>query len=192
MYFSPHMKKIFFALMLFFFQTATALQFDGDIVKLAGKNYIFVKSENKKYLLSGASPIVAMYLNKLNDGDFVSIDANKTANFTAMNVNSINYVGLRDLLGTWTADDQFCYTFNTHTDFSISAQIGKTCLINQRDDYTYLINPNSQQWVMLVAGQFSSYVGDVAIVGKKNVEIDLYNSQTGAILRHLSLKKLSE
>lgn len=186
------MKKLLFALTLFFFQSAIALQFDGDIVKVGSKNYILLKSDNKKYLLMGSSPIVAMYLNKLSDGDFVSVEGNKTTNFTALNVDSINYVGLRDLLGTWTADDNFCYTFNTHTDFSISVQIGKYCLVNRTDDYTYLINPHSQQWVMLVAGQHSSYVGDFSIVGKKNVEIDLYDSQTGEIIRHLSLKKLSE
>lgn len=186
------MKKLFFALVLFFFQTAIALQFDGDIVRVSGKNFIYLKSENKKYLLSGATPIVAMHLSKLDDGDFVSIEANKTNNFTAMTVNTINYVGLRDLLGTWTADDQFCYTFNSHTDFSISTQIGKTCLVNQVDDYTYFLNPNSQQWVMLVAGKFNSFVGDVSIFGKRNVEIDLYDSQTGAVIRHLSLKKISE
>lgn len=186
------MKKLSFALVLFFFQTAIALQFDGDIVRVSGKNYIYLKSENKKYLLTGASPIVSMHLTKLNDGDFVSVEANKTANFTAMKVTTINYVGLRDLLGTWTAEDQFCFTFNSHTDFSISTQIGNTCLINQIDDYTYFINPNSRQWVMLVAGKFNRLIGDLSIVGKRNVEIDLYNSETGAIVRHLSLKKISD
>lgn len=186
------MKKLFFALVLFFFQTAIALQFDGDVVRVSGKNYIYLKSENKRYLLTGSSPIVSMYLNKLNDGDFVSVEGHKTSNYTAMNVNTINYVGLRDLLGTWTDDDQFCYTFNSHTDFSISAQIGDTCLVNQIGDYTYFINPNSQQWVMLVAGKFNRLVGDLSIVGKRNVEIDLYNTETGAIVRHLSLKKLSD
>jgi hypothetical protein len=187
------MRKIVFTLMFLIFQTAFALQFDGDVVRIADKNYINIKSENKNYLLVGNSPITAMYLNKLSDGDFVSVEGNKTSNLTMMSVDAINYVGLRDLLGTWTADGGFCYNFNSHTDFSITAQIGKTCLsaVNGMDDYTYLINPHSQKWVMLVAGQRGSYVGDVSIMGKKKVDIVFYDSE-GAIVRHLSLKKVSE
>jgi hypothetical protein len=187
------MKKLVFALIVLIFQTAFALQFDGDIVRIGDKNYINIKSENKNYLLAGNSPIIAMYLNKLSDGDFVSVEGNKTSNLTVMSVDSINYVGLRALLGTWTAEESFCYNFNSHTDFSISIQIGKVCLAaNSTNDYTYLMNPHSQQWVMLVAGQHGSYVGDVSIINKKSVVIDLYDSQTGNIIRHLSLKKVSE
>ena len=187
------MKNVLFALLFLFFQSAFALQFDGDIVRVGTKNHIFLKSDNKKYILSGSSPIIAMHLTRLNEGDFISVEGKKTANFTTLTVDSINYVGLRDLLGTWTSDDSsFCYHFNTHTDFSISSQIGEECLPSETGFYTYLINPHSQQWVMLVAGQHKSYVGDVNIVGKKNVEIDLYNSETGVVVRHLNLKKLSE
>ena len=84
------MKNILFALTLFFIQTAFSLQFDGDVVRDSGKIYILVKAESKKYILNGTTPIVVTYLNKLNNGDFVSIEANKNSDMTAMNVDSIN------------------------------------------------------------------------------------------------------
>ena len=183
------MKNILFALTLFFIQTAFSLQFDGDVVRDSGKIYILVKAESKKYILNGTTPIVVTYLNKLNNGDFVSIEANKNSDMTAMNVDSINYVGLHDLLGTWSGDDNRCYNFSTHTAFTVSNKLGNVCLTLNSTDYTYLINPNSKQWVMLVAGQFNSYVGDVDIISKQNVEIDLYNSDTGTVVRRLVLKK---
>lgn len=183
------MKQLIFALIVVLVQTAFGLQFDGDIVKTNGKNYIFLKSENKAYLLNGNSALVANYLTKLNDGDFVSVEAHKNSTMNTINVANINYVGLRDLLGIWSGDDNRCYSFTSHTDFSVTRRYGDTCGHLEKTDYTYLINPNPQQWVMLVAGHFDSYLGDVSIVSKKNVEISLYDSETGGIIRRLVLRK---
>jgi hypothetical protein len=182
------MIKFVFTLIALSFQTALALQMEGDITQLNGRKYISVKSENKNYLLTGATPIMATYINKLSEGDFVSVDGHRATNQTAISVNSINYVGLKDLLGTWSDDDENCYVFSSYTDFTVS----ESCNLRNETEYTYLINPHSQQWVMLVAGRFDSYVGDFEIVSKKVVQIDLYNS-AGRIVRNLKLKKkLSE
>ena len=183
------MKQIIFALTMVLFQTAFGLKFDGDIIKTNEKNYIFLKSEQKAYRLIGNSTLIDSYLTKLNEGDFVSVEANKNLELNAINVANINYVGLRDLLGTWTSDDNHCYNFVSHTDFYVTKRLGEVCGNLEKIDYTYLINPNSKNWVMLVAGHFDSYLGDILIVNKKNVEISLYDSDTGHIVRQLVLRK---
>ena len=183
------MKSLILIVGLLFAQSLLADQFDGSVVNGRTRKYIYISKENRKYLLSGATPIISTYLTKLSEGDFLSIDATVNPSKTTMTVRSINYVGLRKLLGNWVGDDDRCYNFVTHTDFIVSKKFGVVCLDTMRTDYTYLINPNTDLWTMLVAGQYGSFIGDVNIIDDRNVQIDLYNSQTGEVERRLKLNR---
>ena len=108
---------------------------------------------------------------------------------TAININSVNYIGLKSLIGTWYADTATCFHFLTYTDFTISRRIGNNCVSQQNVNYTYIINPSTLTWVILISGERGSYVGDVSFVNTKNVQLDLYDSDSGAIVRQLYLQK---
>ncbi|MGZ3689913.1 MAG: hypothetical protein ACXVAX_00330 [Pseudobdellovibrio sp.] len=183
------MKNTLFILIFLCVQTIFAYSFDGDISKSKNKNYVVLQDTGARYQVTGQTPIISSYLNKLSEGDFISVDGTLSADQNLLTVQSINYVGLRALLGTWSGDDNHCYNFTSHTDFTVSMKIGDYCLNSRSSDYTYLLNPNTYQWVMLVSGDYNSYVGDVDFITKQSVEIDLYDSQTGDILRKLKLQK---
>lgn len=168
-----------------------ALTFEGKISKTKTSFLFLNKSDNKNYHITGATPIIATYLAKLSDGDFVSVDGSRNVIESVITVASINYVGLKSLLGTWYGDDNFCYTFVNNTDFNLSRRSGRSCIPANNLTYTYILNPDSrsQGWVMLVAGEYASYVGDLKINNSSTARLELYDSETGEILRALNLTR---
>lgn len=170
--------------------TAQASTYVGKIAKTKSQLF-FIDDVNKKpFSLTSSTPIIATYINKLSDGDFISIEGSKNNVQNTITINSVNYIGLSVLLGTWLGEDSYCYHFTSFTEFSISYQeIGKTCLPTSTPSYTYFVNPTTTKWVMLLAGERGSYVGDLTINSPKDVQIELYDSETGDILRHIRLRK---
>lgn len=167
-----------------------ALSFEGNVTKIKSQLKLFDQAQNKSYSLYASTALVSTYINKLSDGDFISLEGHRDENRTVLTVNSVNYIGLSALLGTWIGDDLYCYTFMSFTEFSVSYRgVGEKCLPNGSPNYTYFINPSTTSWVMLLAGERGSYVGDLIINNAKDIEIQLYDSETGDILRKIRLRK---
>ncbi len=166
-----------------------ATTFEGRLTKSKSQILFSDSGLNKLYTLTGASPMISTYLNKLSEGDFISVEGSKNAADTILMVNSINYVGLGILLGTWVGDDSYCYTFSSYTQFLIFRRVDKRCLPTYSPNYTYFLNPTNGSWVMLLSGERGSYVGDLIINNPKDIEIELYDSETGDILRNIHLRK---
>jgi hypothetical protein len=173
--------------------SAHAALYEGQVEKIKNRYYFTGTTDPKTLLLSGTTPIVATYLNKLNNGDFISIEANRNAGNDTLLVKSINYVGLQQVLGTWLADDSTdCYIFSSYTEFSIARRFGNTCVSVDQDIYNYFVNPSTKQWILLISGQNDSYVGDIQLSALNRMEIKLYDSDNGSILRQLSLRKIAQ
>ena len=194
MFFTAYMKF----LLLFVFCCLSAFsshatQFEGHVIKLKNKLYFSDGKDPRKYVLSGSTPLLTIYINKLDDGDFVSIEAAKTSGNDTLVVQSINYVGLQEIIGTWiTSDMQDCYIFTSYTEFHIASRINGRCVSDGDEVYNYFVNPSTKQWIVLIAGQNDSYVGDIELSYLNRIEIKLYNSEDGTILRQLSLRKIAQ
>ena len=184
------MKLLFQLLILLTLSPLYAAPYEGRITLIDGKTHFIDAKNGKNYVLSGATPLMASYINKLKNGDFLSLDGAKVDFQPKLEVYAINYVGLALLLGTWYSGDSQCYMFETFTSFSISHRQGKTCLPPSEPDYTYLVNPASGNWVVMISGHYGgNYLGDVKILNAQQIEIQLYNSATGDILRTIQLRK---
>lgn len=167
-----------------------AISFDGKVTLNKGGVYLNDRLTKQTYALTGSTPIISTYLNKLSDGDFLSVEGGRVAKQSVIAVDSVNYIGLSALLGSWIGDDMYCYSFTSFTEFSISRRgYGKKCLPVFSPSYTYFVNPSTDSWVMLLAGDRGSYVGDLIINNAKDAEIQLYDSETGDILRKIHLRK---
>lgn len=169
-----------------------ALTFEGIISKSKTSFTFLNKSDNQTYQVTGASPLIATYLAKLSDGDFVSVDGSRDVDQSILTVNSINYVGLKSLIGTWYGNNDFCYVFKNNTDFSSSRRSGRRCAPTNDFSYTYLLNPDSrsQSWVMLVSGEYQSYVGVLKIINAASARLLLYNSESGEVMNSLNLTRM--
>jgi hypothetical protein len=164
-----------------------ALNYSGTVLRNNLSLRLLDSNSNKSYSLSAATPLMASYLNKLDDGDFISIDADKNGQQTQLTVNSVNYVGLQVLLGTWSGDDNYYYNFKSFNEFSLSKKINADTAI--KSEYTYLINPANTAWTILISGPYNSYLGGLNIYNSHEAEIQLYDSETGEILRTVQLRK---
>ena len=167
-----------------------ATRYDGRMNKTKNQIFFIDEVSHQSYSVTGSTPIISTYLNKLSPGDFISIEGSLNINLTILTINSVNYIGLKALLGTWTGDDLYCYNFSSFTEFSISHfGQGKKCFPADAPSYTYFVNPTTSSWVMLLAGDRGSYVGELKINNPKDIEIELYDSETGDILRSIHLRK---
>ena len=184
--------RLILALVLTFTSLASfAITFDGLIAKTKTKT-LFVDNINKKsYTLSGKTPIISTYLAKLSDGDFISIEGLKNTDQTILTISSVNYIGLNALLGTWLDDKSNCYNFSSFTELSVTKKaIGSECGSGPTPNFTYIINPASTSWVVLISGEMGGgYIGDLKFISPREIQIQLYDSETGDILSYLHLRK---
>ena len=167
-----------------------ALSFEGNVSRAKTQLKFNDPILRKTYALNASTALISTYINKLSDGDFISLEGYRDEKQTILTVSSVNYIGLSMLLGTWVGDDLYCYTFVSYTEFTISYRgIAKKCPAATAPIYTYFVNPSTTTWVMLLAGDRGSYVGDLIIHNSKDIEIQLYDSETGDILRKIHLRK---
>lgn len=183
------MKLIFVLVTVFTSLSTLAISYEGSIVRTATNIKLIDSTSHVSFKLRANNDVINQHINKLKTGDYLSVDGNKVNVDNSIDVKSINYVGLKLLLGVWFSDDDNCYIFNSHTSFSISKMVNGTCLTPRSMHYTYLLNPGFNTWVMLISGQYSSYLGEVSIKNSKSAQIQLYDSETGDILKSLNLKK---
>lgn len=183
------MKLLVTALLLTVSALAQAAIYEGDVQKSRNSTYIVNKADNKRYLLVNATSLLAVHLGKLTSGDFVSVEGTRNTAQNTITVKSINYVGLRSMLGSWVGNEPYCYNFVNYNLFTVTRKVNERCTEDIASEYTYLVNPHVQAWVVLVSGEYNSYVGDIHLLNSQSLEIDLYDSESGAILRQLSLRK---
>lgn len=178
------------ALSFLFCSSAFALSIEGRVVIKKSEILLIDQADRKAYSLTG-STFNMNALKKLKTGDFLSFEGSRDSHKSTITVNALNYVGLRALLGVWIADDSSCYHFSSFTEFSISSHItGKRCNdLTQSPYYTYITSPGTKDWVLLISGQRASYVGDLKFLSSREIQIDLFDSETGDTLRTLHLRK---
>lgn len=170
---------------------AQAANFSGLIKKSrAGKIQIHDTRADITYNLTPANQLMAVHLSRMSNNDFISFEATRTD--TELLISSINYVGLNKLLGAWSSQDGFCFNFSAFTEFFITQKGAKRCTRDRKDDppYTYLINPSASGWTILISNiDNRTYVANLNFISESEVEMQLYDSGTGDILRSLKLRK---
>lgn len=180
-------------IMLFLFQPkAFSMLYSGVITKSSSNHYRIKESRiNKSYDLIFTDPNIEIMLSKLKLNDYITFEGARSSTTNKIRVNSINYVGLKDLLGIWQGDDTYCYNFTSFTELWIYFRTSPECAVRPTDGrvYAYTINPSDPDWVILLSDNKANYIGDVIVINQKSVKFSLYDSNTGNILRHINLKR---
>ena len=189
------MRILNVAFLLTFLSLNAALAMDyAGILTQSEHQALRLKDDNsgKVFELTFEDKNVEALFHKLKSKDYVSFSGARSATVSSIRVDSINFVGLNDLLSVWKGDDRYCYAFLNFTEFVIypikSSACGKPP--KSAKTYAYTINPTEfNNWVILLSNEQANYAADLALKSSTSVEISLYDSNTGYILKVIKLRK---
>jgi len=170
-----------------------ASQFEGHITNVNGEHVKFTDRKFKKsYALTSDDDFTKKVVVRLKKNDFLSFEGGKNVtNKSLLRIDSINYVGLSDLMGVWTGDDKYCYKFTSYTEFIIYPNQGD-CLKKPVDtprEFAYTVNAADEDWFMLLSDNGARYAADLKFNNCRSAEINLYDANTGNSLRLIKLTK---
>ena len=171
---------------------AWSMIYSGVITKSTDKSFRIKESRiGKTFELIFVSPHIAKMAANLKVNDFISFDGSRSSTTNTIRVNSINYVGLKDLIARWKGDDNYCYDFSSFTELLIYPSVKSICqepgfLFRK---YAYTVNPSEPDWMILLSDNQANYIADLVLKNGKSVEMSLYDSNTGDILKFIKLRK---
>lgn len=174
---------------------ASADTFRGKIDRIQNRFTIYDNKSHHRYELNLTSSVAQQQMNRLDDGDYVAVSASVNVNNpNLLDVISIDFVGLSVLIGAWKSNDGLCYNFIGYTTFNVYVQPkGLDCdnvsPLVPLTKYTYFINPDSNEWNMLISSKENQLFGRLKINNSKSIEIQLLDSETNAILGTVILRR---
>lgn len=136
-------------------------------------------------------------LRKLKVGDFLSFQGVRTPEET-IKLRNVDFVGLRDLLGTWTGEDGQCYHFKNFTRLIISKRIAKAKCPTLVDgsgfsltarDFRYFITPNVGSWDVLFSNDQEFFSGEFYFVNSTEIQMSIFESHTGIKIAEFLLRR---
>ena len=175
--------------------SAFAKTYTGFIEKT--NSTVSVARNGLKLEMQFAEPRMAKVLEKLNNKDFISVDA-EVVSPQIIRVSSVNYVGLREMTGFWKDKTGLCYYFVGFTTIKVFIPGPKLkCLarsipeINQSTltSYNYFINPDGDVWTMLISNEKAQFLAELTNSNSTTKKLVMYNAEDGKELPSVILYK---
>lgn len=182
------------------FATGEVLTFRGKIERINNESFLSESRSKLSLKMDYVNDISKQQIDRLNAGDYISVTATVDENNSShIYVNSVDYVGLKTLLGTWKSEINLCYEFTGFTTFYVYTPNSKGLCIRQNtkapakpqtNKYNFFINPDIDTWNLLISSQDNNFVGELMIHDENNIEIQLFDNQTDAVLDSIVLRRL--
>jgi hypothetical protein len=195
---------VIFSFPLFMFSLMTpqgAKLYNGKLIKKNSAYFLQTSGSagSTKYSLKFSSEVIEKVIDRLVTDDFIATQAKDTSTETekSLTISSINYVGLNILLGTWVGDDKVCYNFKNFTTLYIfnknssgeCIQPAATTDTSTLRKLNYFVNPDDSVWTLLISNSQIQYAAELLINNSKSLQLNLFDEQTGAILRKTNLRR---
>lgn len=172
---------------------ASSGSFSGTISISKGEIYFISEVGHTKFILSAMNKETITQISRLKSGDFISFEGYIDQENVILYVFSVNYVGLKDLIGNWVGDDEYCYKFKNFNTLSIFNKVDdKKCDFSVNflaREFSYFINASDLDWSVLLSDNDDSYLMDLTLNSKNSAELSLYDSRSGDILRRIHIKR---
>ncbi len=167
--------------------------FSGTISIDKGQTYLVAETGHTKFTLSPVNKEIQSQISKLKSGDYLSFEGYIDQANVMLYVVSVNFVGLKDLIGNWVGDDDYCYKFKNFNTLSIfNKPENKKCDFSVSflaREFSYFINASDLNWSVLLSDNDDSYLMDLTLNSKNSAELSLYDSRSGDILRQIHIKR---
>lgn len=164
-------------------------------------NQIYLEKSRIAYLLKTESAEDLMLLEKLQNEDYVSLEAeivNQDSPSPLLVVSDINYIGLNDLIGYWESQTGECYAFTSftkmstytpNTDIPCSSRSSRVPDKPNHTSYTYFINPKDLTWDLALSSEHKQFAAEIISLTKTSVHLNFYEAQTGQSVGDVILTK---
>lgn len=177
----------FFGASLSFSKTFTGL------IEKSNSSFFIIKNNSKFELLLPDVSMVKV-IQKLTNQDYISIDGTllpppeNIKKTRLLKVNSINYIGLNELVGFWKDKNGLCYYFIGFTNIKVfipgpllKCNSKSIPLINRTKltSYNYFINPDEDVWTMLISNETTQYLAELTSISSTKKKLVMYNAEDG-------------
>lgn len=177
--------------------SAAALSFSGELTLFQESLHLTISnSKCPRYQLVPKNSIVTQHMRKLASGDFVEASGRLDDGECKAFVESIEYVGLRKLLGYWYSETDGIITFRNYSSLSFYPMnkvsgVKDESSIRTGDPitYRYSVTPSDgKEWVVFLSNAEGTRFATL-MFSSKFVTMKIYDSETGAINQTLRLSK---
>lgn len=189
------MKLLFFVLSLGFSSMAlSAQQITGKVERIQYSAYLQTSAPQSchKYRIEANSEEAAGNIEKLSTGDALTASGVYDNRACRVLIDSVDYVGLKDLLGLWYNDDGYVHVHNFTTISVHSIQFRKIKAGEKVNtvDFRYSVTPSSgNEWVVFLSTPKSTTFATVNLK-KTSATVKIFDSENGSIVQTINLKKM--
>jgi hypothetical protein len=188
------MKYLVFLLFTFTVPLVLGAQsFTGYMTKKGANYYLFPQSSENAYLVIAKNEDVTDSLKRLSTGDLVIGNGSLDTVNKRINLNTVDYVGLRRLLGPWVSVDGLL-VFKDFSTMKFSPRRTTTNNSNAnfsfaQKEFRYTLSPSDgDEWVLFLSDDKSTTFATVEF-NKKTILMKLFESESGKLLRTLKLER---
>ena len=163
----------------------------GVIGLRAGQAYIRLTNFREALQLHGVTRELVADLQRLGDGDFIVGRGQILKDRRVVALESIDTVGLRQILGTWRTENWNVYDFRDFNRLFLyvprSATASSTTLAPTRQ-LTYTLAPNAREneWSIFMADKKGVVIGEMHL-RNRSMSLTLYDPKTGRVHQQLEL-----
>lgn len=168
---------------------------------ITSKNPLMIReiTDKKMYYFDvGSKKGMGTFLKKLKIGDFISFEGSQDDISKRIKFFSINFVGLKDLIGIWyNTEKQICIDIQSFTNLTLySSPTATGCTIsntNSLKNLSYTVNPEiKNQWVALVTEEETTFLADFSFTSSSELQLTISNANTNDQDIMYVLKKVSK
>lgn len=196
------MRFLLFVLTTVFTATALCAQPVAGVLVQEG-NQLFVSGDTfcSRYLVLPKNYEVLSQLKKLTPGDEITASGDKNLVDCSLTLESVDYVGLRRLLGMWLSNEALIKVkdFKSLSFYPLErvSSVGNsrpTSDVLSADpakavDYTYSLTPTEgKEWVVFLSDSTKTVFATISL-SKGSAVMKFFDSESGVVLKTLRLTK---
>lgn len=179
---------------LFFTQVVFSASYTGIITDISDEqNEVRVNTQissvQQEITLTVSSAQVLKLIKRLKIGDYMSFQATSTTKKSYYKLTSIDYIGLRDLLGVWNSSDGLCYHFSHFSQLIVYPQDEEgSCFkpnaikyVGFPKTFKYFITANETSWDILVGDRDLYFSAEFYFRANNEIFARIFNTDTGKV-----------
>lgn len=171
---------------------APTMSISGPLVRLGDQ--LFLQHDNRLFRVTSTRTDARLTLSRLTNGDEITAHAEIDSEKAVMNIESIDFVGLKKIIGLWnTQGSSGLMNFRNYSDlnvYSLAQQNGGGGLTTTQKKFKYTVTPAAgPQWVLFLSDEMRTQMGTLDLTDGM-ATIQLFDGQTGAVTQTLKLHRM--